>query len=230
MNLLTVVYSRMSSSRFPEKALSLVANKPLFEHVVNSLLPFKELGSVIVGTSNDISDDKLVAYSDKKKIPYFRGDLYDVALRTQQILTEYQPNLFCRVCSDRPLLTPDFIKYAKTIFLAKHTEYDVITNMSSKFDPAGLRIEFIKTKTFIDYSNQFEFEEREHITKYFYNEINFEKSKIFNFNFNQEDHSSVNLCVDTIDDLANVNFVLEEIDNKSLEYNHHNVFNLIKYG
>ena len=43
MNLLTVVYSRMSSTRFPKKALSNIFNETLVERVARSLSDFAEL-------------------------------------------------------------------------------------------------------------------------------------------------------------------------------------------
>ena len=105
MNLLTVVYSRMSSTRFPKKALSNIFNETLVERVARSLSDFAELGEVIVGTSDDLTDDQLVAHCEKVGLSYFRGNLANVALRTQQIIHKYKPEFICRMCGDRPINT-----------------------------------------------------------------------------------------------------------------------------
>ena len=226
MNLLTVVYSRMSSTRFPKKALSNIFNETLVERVARSLSDFAELGEVIVGTSDDLSDDQLAAYCEKVGLSYFRGNLANVALRTQQIIHKYKPEFICRMCGDRPLLTPDFIQYAKKIYLTNHFKYDLVTNLHSQLDPR-LKIEFIKSSTFIEHYQNFNSEESEHITKYFYNELNFDQDRIYNFDFNCKNHSSVNLCVDTPEDLEKVKLTLEAIKNNNLTFNHRNVLTVI---
>ncbi len=228
MKLLTVVYSRMSSKRFPGKALCTVAGIPLVEHVVRSLSCLNKLGNVVVGTSDEDSDDELVAHCENVGLNYYRGDLVDVALRTEQIIDNYRPEFICRVCGDRPFLTPDFVRYAKKIFLDKCISHDIISNLNSRLDPPGLKIEFVRSSTFVQNFHNFNKEEREHITKYFYKENCFNQNKVFNFDFNTKNHSNVNLCIDTYEDLQRINLVLENISNHNKTYNHENVFHIIK--
>ena len=228
MNLLTVVYSRMSSTRFPNKALCNILNETMVERVARSVSDFAELGEVIIGTSDDLSDDQLAAYCEKIGLSFFRGNLTNVALRTQQIIQKYKPEFICRICGDRPLLTPDFVQYAKNTYLTNRFKYDLVTNLRSQLDPPGLKIEFIKSTTFIEHSQNFNSSEREHITKYFYDECNFDQNRVYNFDFSTKNHSSVNLCVDTPEDLEKVKLTLEAIINYNLTFNHRNVLALIQ--
>ena len=228
MKVLIVVYSRLSSSRLPKKALMHVNGRPLFEHVAYSLEELKNLGDIIIGTSTDPSDDQLVKQCIESKIEFFRGDLNNVALRTQQIIDYYQPDFICRVCGDRALLTPDFLNYAKNKFDMYHTRYSLISNLNSKFDPKGLKIEFIKCDVFSLFRSKFNEEECEHITKYFYNKEKFDQSNIYRFDFNKVNRRDVSLCVDTDEDLYKVNKLLKTLIDRKTEYSHNNVYSILK--
>ena len=228
MRLLTIVYSRMSSNRFPGKALKCISGVPLIEHMVQSLSSLEELGRVIIGTSNHQSDEPIVAHCTDLGMEFFRGDLSDVSLRTEQIISEYSPDFICRVCGDRPLLTPDFIEYSKQIFLDKFTQYERISNLKSQFDPPGLKLEFIRSKTFSKYRQYFSEEEREHITKYFYYSARYDRAQLYKYNFNKSDHTDVNFCVDTENDLKRINKVMDVISANKKDFNHLNVYSIMR--
>ena len=106
-----IIFSRMSSSRLPGKALKRVGNKVLIEHVLDRAL---RVGSyrVILATSEERSDDPLVEFVNQnyKMVDIFRGDLLDVRARAIAACKFYKLDAFARICGDRPLFDVDIVK------------------------------------------------------------------------------------------------------------------------
>ena len=66
--LLAIIQARTSSKRFKNKILYPIYKKPLIGHVVDKIKKSKKISKIIVATSTNRSDDKLIAYLKKKKI------------------------------------------------------------------------------------------------------------------------------------------------------------------
>ena len=80
------IQARMSSSRFPGKVLSILHDRPLIKHIVDSAKKVKGINKVVVLTSLEKSDDLLVAFLEKIGCDYFRGSLENVFYRFQSSL------------------------------------------------------------------------------------------------------------------------------------------------
>ena len=79
--MLAIVQARTSSKRFKNKVLFPIYGKPLIEHVIFRIKKSLLIKNIIVATSNNKEDDKLVNFLKKIKIKFYRGDLNNVALR-----------------------------------------------------------------------------------------------------------------------------------------------------
>ena len=75
MKIAAIIQARMSSKRLPNKVMLPLSGKPVLEHVIERLKYSKIIEDIIVATSSDPSDQKIVDYCKKKKISFFLRNL-----------------------------------------------------------------------------------------------------------------------------------------------------------
>ena len=191
-----LIQARMSSKRLPGKVLKKIENKTLIEHITKKLSSIKEINKIIVITSRDISDNKIVEHCRAKKIIFFRGNLHNVYKRFYDAIKHYNIKSLIRITCDSPMISNNLIKKGLNIF--KKNKYDIVTNTLIKSYPKGQSFEIIKASII---SKNFKFinskKEREHLTYYFYKNRN--KFKIYNKK-NPNKLKYKNLSVDTQED------------------------------
>ena len=208
--MLCIIQARSNSKRFRNKVLHLVYGTPIIQHVVNRIKRSKKTNKLIVSSSLNKSDDNLIAYLKKNKIKFFRGDLKNVAMRLYETAKMNKANFFVRISGDSPLIDPKLVD--KAIKIAhKEKKYDIITNVFPRTFPEGQSVEIIKTSLIKKYSNNFSKLDKEHVTKYFYD--NSDKFLIKNFTFNDK-NKIIKLSVDTKKDLKKI---LKKFNNKKFK-------------
>jgi spore coat polysaccharide biosynthesis protein SpsF len=111
-----------------------------------------------------------------------------------------------RVSADSPLIHPNVID--KILMAAKiHPEYDVITNVFPRTFPKGQSVELLSKFAIESISGlSLSTENKEHVSSYFY--ANPSEFKIKNIE-NHKDISSINLCVDTPEDLIRIQEIVD---------------------
>lgn len=221
MKIIAIIQSRMSSKRYPGKMLAPFLGKPMIHHVVDQIKSSKLKPKIILATSNEVSDDPLAFYAKKLDIKVVRGSLDDVVSRFTLVLNKIKCDAFFRVCGDSPLLLPYLFDSAAMIF--KKYNYDLITNVYPKTFPAGMTIELIKTKIFIESEKKIlQKYEREHLTQYFYR--NSKDFKIFNIKCLKSNSSNLKLSLDRLQDLKRL-----EIWCKNKNKNYYSLFPVKKH-
>ncbi|EKD70940.1 MAG: acylneuraminate cytidylyltransferase, partial [uncultured bacterium] len=105
------IQARLSSERFPGKVLAPLHQQPLIKHVVNCARSVREINQVVVLTSDNESDDPLVAYLEKIPCCYVRGDLENVFVRFQKALRDFPCDYFVRLSADSPFINSDLIQF-----------------------------------------------------------------------------------------------------------------------
>tara|TARA_B100000925_G_C21998690_1_gene470200 strand:- start:1753 stop:2391 length:639 start_codon:yes stop_codon:yes gene_type:complete len=201
----------MTSKRFPGKVLATFLNRPLLDHVVQQIKKSKIFSSIILATSTDNTDNPLASYAKELDLKVVRGSLDNVVERYALALDSYNCDAFFRVCGDSPLLLPSLFDYAVSIYRDKR--YDVITNIFPRTFPVGMSVELIKTEAFLKLKkNILSQEEKEHLSKYFYN--NFSNFKIFNIECNSPIDQNLKLAVDKYDDLEKIESWLSDKKDK----------------
>tara|TARA_Y100000591_G_scaffold306869_1_gene305722 strand:+ start:53 stop:697 length:645 start_codon:yes stop_codon:yes gene_type:complete len=199
--LLAIIQARTSSKRFKNKVLRKIYGKSIINHVYNKIKLSKQLKQIIVATSNDKSDNKLVKHLKKLKIPYFRGDLENVAKRFLNLALKNKAKFFLRVSGDSPLIDYVIIDTAINIFKKSNKKLDLITNISPRTFPKGQSVEIVKTSTLKKYINEFSKKDKEHVTRYFYR--NLKKIRIKNFK-NKFKKKMIKQAIDTKKDFENI--------------------------
>jgi spore coat polysaccharide biosynthesis protein SpsF (cytidylyltransferase family) len=179
LNMVILIYARLSSKRLPNKVLCKINSKPLLSIVIDRI---KKISSykipIIVISSKHDSDNKLENYCINKKINFFRGDLGNVFNRTLQCSKIYNFKSFIRVCADRPFF--DVRLMDKMIKKFKEKRYEIVTNQFPRTYPKGLACEISDINIFRKLNQKkLNHSDKEHIFNFFYR--NSKNYNIFNF-------------------------------------------------
>lgn len=213
-----IIYSRMKSSRFPEKAKFKLEGISLLERVIQRTKKINNQKKIILATSIDRSDDYICEIAKKNNIAFYRGSLENVYERTIEILKNFNLDYFARICGDRPLLDPFVYDLAFKQCLKE--KLDLCSSLNPKILPAGLTVEVISTKSFLSIDkNKISDFNKEHITNEYYESQNSFKIKSLSLPLDIK-WSNVDEFSYTLDERKDINF---------LNYNIRNLVN-VKFG
>lgn len=164
-----LVFSRMSSSRLPGKAMMDVGGMPLLERVLRRA---KGTGlPVALATSTEPEDDVLATLTSSFGCRVVRGSLDDVLGRAALAVETLGWDAFFRLCGDRPFFDVDEIRrwYADLVVDAEAIDFDLVTNTSPAL-PRGLSTELVNARAVLTLSQALELDldHREHLTSYIY--------------------------------------------------------------
>ena len=197
--MLVIIQARTSSRRFKNKILYTFYGKKLIQHVFEKIKKSRKV-KIIVSTSTNKKDDKLVKFLIDKRVKYFRGSLNNVAKRLYDTAISEKKSFFLRISGDSPLIDFRLINKSMNIF-EKNKNFDLITNIFPRTFPSGQSVEIIKTKTLGKNLRFFSKLDKEHVTRYFYR--NSSKFKIKNF-VNNKHTKNKKLSIDTRDELKTI--------------------------
>tara|TARA_B100001123_G_C15321112_1_gene1027923 strand:- start:794 stop:1417 length:624 start_codon:yes stop_codon:yes gene_type:complete len=203
--MLAIIQARSSSKRFKNKINHIVLGKRLIWYVVEGVKKSKYVKKIIVSTSTKKSDDNLVAYLKYNKIMYYRGSLNNVAERLLNTAKKFKKKGFVRICADSPLI--DYKIIDKAIKTYKLNRYEIVTNTFPKTFPKGLSVEVLNTTIIEKNLKKMNKYEKEHVTKFFYN--NYKNFIIKNFKSKSKKYR-FNLSVDKKKDLKKIEPLLKK--------------------
>ena len=178
----------------------MIYGKPLIGHVISRVQKAKKVTKIIIATSRNKSDDKLVNYLKKIKIQYYRGSLGNVAQRMVETAEYKKKKNFIRISGDSPLIDPVIIDKAISTF-TKNKNYDLISNIFPRTFPNGQSIEIIRTYALKKHLNNMNKFEKEHVTQYFYNNPKTFSIKSF---VNKKKIKFIKTAIDNKKDLVNI--------------------------
>lgn len=211
--MLAIVYARYNSNRLPGKVLFEIGGDTILGRCVRKLKEVDGL-RIVIATSNVQSDDPIVDWAAKSSVDVFRGDLDNVALRTKQCLQEFDCEAFFRVNADSPFLQPSLVNIAKSRYQGNPSS-DIVSNILERTYPYGIAVELVKTSTFLKFVGQFNAQESEHITSFFYkyaDQFKIESLKL------GEDLSKYRFVLDTPEDWSDLQR-LYDFDKRIFDYN-----------
>ena len=165
-----IIQARMGSSRLPGKVLKKVCGKTLLELMIERIQDSKTLEKIIVATSTDVTDEKIVQFCEKRKIPYFRGSENDVLSRYKMTAEKFQVDTVVRLTGDTPLLNYEIID--DIVYTYIKSKNDFVSNCFPlpRTYPDGMNVEVFSRKI-LDEINEKATKpsEREHVTFYILN-------------------------------------------------------------
>ena len=134
MRIAALVPMRHHSQRVPGKNYRLLAGKPLFHHIVETLLAVREIYEIIVDTDSDLLMDGLRKNFPQVKIinrpDVLRAD--DVPMNDILIYdtSQVQADFYLQTHSTNPLLRPETVSRAIQSFLADYPKHDLLFSVT----------------------------------------------------------------------------------------------------
>ncbi len=134
MKLVALVPMRHHSQRVPGKNYRPVAGKPLFHHIVETLLSVPEIDEIVVDTDAEVVMGGLRQTFPQVKIidrpENLRAD--DVPMNDILIhdTAEFPADLYLQTHSTNPLLKPETVSHAINSFLPDYPEHDSLFSVT----------------------------------------------------------------------------------------------------
>jgi len=124
MKVVAIVQSRMGSTRLPGKSLAeLTPKKSLLEHILERLKQCKAVDSIVVATTTNEKDQKIVELAEKLGFQSFRGPEDDVLKRFLLCAQEFGASHIVRICGDSPLISPGHVDQIVKALLDSGADY-----------------------------------------------------------------------------------------------------------
>ena len=206
-----IIQARMGSTRLPGKTLMDISGHPMLWHVVNRARQIEALDETVVATSDNASDDSIVAFCKQERIPCFRGDEDDVLDRYYQAAKWIGADVIVRITPDCPLIDPDVVDDVVKCYV--DGDYDYVSNTDPPTFPDGLDTEVFSFEALERAWREAKLQsEREHVTPYIRKHP--ELFRIGNVTYG-EDLSSMRWTVDEPQDLEFVRAVYDHLESMS---------------
>ena len=134
MKLVALVPMRHHSQRVPGKNFRILAGKPLFHHIIETLLAVPEVAEILVDTDSESVMDGLRQHFPQVKIinrpEHLRADdvpMNDILIHdTDQV----QADFYLQTHSTNPLLKPETVSRAIKNFLADYPDHDSLFSVT----------------------------------------------------------------------------------------------------
>jgi spore coat polysaccharide biosynthesis protein SpsF len=160
-----VIQARLSSSRLPGKVLLPLPHGSgisVCAHIIRRLKKVKSVDAIIVATTSNPCDDKIVGAADSEGVEHYRGAEEDVLARFFDAAKEYRLDEIIRVTGDNPCIDYALIEQVVRAHLWEDNDYTVTRQY-----PTGIDVEVLSFKALkVVYENAKQPQEREHLTVY----------------------------------------------------------------
>lgn len=129
------VQARMTSSRLPGKVLMPLAGKPALKRLVDRMRKSKYIDEVIVATTINEPDNRIVDFCNKHRIKFHRGSEYDVLKRILDAAENANADIMVAITGDAPLI--DFRHIDNVLEVLTEGSYDYVSNSIERSFPDG---------------------------------------------------------------------------------------------
>lgn len=205
MKVVAIIQARMGSERLPGKVLQHIHGKTMLARVVERTARIQGVHEVVVATTVEAPDDRIVDACRALGVPVFRGSQEDVLDRYYQAAKQHAADAVMRITSDCPLLDPEVSGKVLNEFLIHCPDY--ASNSARRTYPRGLDTGVMTfealERTWREATQPYE---REHVTIYMYRHP--EKFRLLSVESGLEtNYSHYRWTVDTPEDLEFVRAV-----------------------
>ena len=162
-----IIQARIGSSRFPGKILRNYKNYNLLKVLVQRLKKSKKVKNIIIATTKQKEDEKIVKFCLSNSLKYFRGSKNNVLNRYYEASKKYNVKNIIRITSDCPLIDPVILDKMILEFKKKKLDYLSNTYPEPSTYPDGMDIEIFTYRS-LKLSNKYATKksEKEHVTVY----------------------------------------------------------------
>lgn len=134
------IEARMTSSRLPGKVLFEAINGvSMLEYMVSRLKESQLIDDIIIATTINKDDDKIIELCNKLDLKYYRGSEPDVLLRVLEAHKSVNSDLIVELTGDCPLIDPIVMDKVITSYLKN--DYDYVSNSHVRSYPDGFDVQ-----------------------------------------------------------------------------------------
>jgi spore coat polysaccharide biosynthesis protein SpsF (cytidylyltransferase family) len=211
----------MGSTRLPGKVLKTIGGKTLLEIHLYRILKSKLISGLLVATTVNVSDDRIVDVCNSLRVDYYRGSEQDVLDRYYKAAENIKPEYIVRLTSDCPLI--DAVLIDKVIDFTIKNTLDYGSNIFVEDFPDGQDIEVFKFSALeTAWKKADKVYQREHVTPFIRENSTFTGGTMFRSdNFaSDKKYGGVRLTVDEERDFKVISTLVKDmgIDVKWDEY------------
>lgn len=170
---LAIVQARLGSSRLPGKVLLPLAGRTVLWHIVNRLKSVQSIDEIVVATSDQPENRRILDYCQQNEIPTFVGSEHDVLDRFYKTALAYSAQKVIRVTADCPLVDPETIGRLIDVFEQEKFDYCAVFTGAGAAQskegryPDGLDCEIFRFSALEKaWSEASQAPHREHVTPY----------------------------------------------------------------
>ena len=124
-----VIVARMSSNRFPGKALKKICGRESIACLIDRMKRVKNANEIILATSTDKSDDVLEKIAKREGINFFRGSLENVASRYYESAKKFKLDQIVRITGDAIVCDEIMLDKAIKVQIDKGSDVVFMKNM-----------------------------------------------------------------------------------------------------
>jgi len=124
---------RLGSTRLPNKALLKIKGKSTIVHLIERVKHAKNLDMIVLCTTSNPEDNKLIEIAKKQKINYFAGDEKDIIKRHYDAANFYDLDFIINVDGDDILCDPEYIDEIAKEIRDDFKTYDVVSTKDLPF-------------------------------------------------------------------------------------------------
>ncbi|WP_270940079.1 glycosyltransferase family protein [Romboutsia lituseburensis] len=211
MGVLCIIQARLGSTRLPGKVLKKLSGKSVLEHVIYRVSKSDLIDQIIVATTTNKKDDKIIDECLKIGVNYYRGDENNVLSRYYETAVDKGYETIIRITSDCPLIDPKIIDNMIMYFNNENEKYrlDYLSNSLKETFPRGFDVEIFTFNSLKEaYENATLEYEKEHVTPYIY--LNQDKFTIKNY-YNSNKNQNYRLTLDTYEDYLVIKNIYDNI-------------------
>ena len=136
MKVVAIVQARMGSARLPGKVARQLGTTTVLGMCLKRLKLSKFINNIVVATTLDPLDQKVIEIAASEGVDYFVGDPQDVLNRFYDCAIEFNGDLILRITADCPFIDPTLIDEALVFF--KENNLDYFCNQNPHQYPDGL--------------------------------------------------------------------------------------------
>ncbi len=229
MNVVTLIQTRMTSTRLPQKVMLSICGKPLLFRMYERVKMANHAGEVVIITSTEIDDDPIIEMCISENIPFYRGHLADLLDRHYLAAKQFSADAVVKIPSDCPLIDPCIIDIVIKHYKENNQSFDYVSNLHPASFPDGNDIEIMSFEAIeAAWKEAQKPYEREHTTPFLWE--NPERFRIGNVLWeNGLDYSSTHRwTIDYEEDYIFIRSVYEELINKKPFFTIYDILNLLE--
>jgi spore coat polysaccharide biosynthesis protein SpsF len=212
MRIVGIIQARMGSTRLPGKVLRPLAGRTVLARVVRAAQESAVLDDLVIATTTEPADDAVVAEAQRLGVAWHRGPVDDVLTRFLGALDEYPADAVMRFTADCPLLDPDVVSLAATVWRAV-PGLDYLSTAISRCLPRGLDVEIVGAQTLRGIDAVATEHHRTHVTSYVYSHP--QQYRVLGLTL-PPDLSHLRLTLDTADDWRLIEAVVAHFGDTSV--------------